>query len=349
MGPTTNRSAIYNSVPTGYPVLNETITLASSTIDLESVPLDGGILVKSLWLSIDPYLREGMRDPSVKSHLPGFQFGKPIWGFGVVQVLRSEVDGVKPGDFLRVAEYPFQEYNILPPEHSITVIMEEEGIPLSLHLGILGMPGQTAFYGLEVVGKPVKGETIFVSSGASAVGSLVAQLAKAKGLKVIASAGSDDKVAFMKSIGVDAAFNYKTESTADVLAREGPIDLYWDNVGGPTLDAALGAFAPGGRVVVCGIMSEYNTKEPYGIKNTPQILFKRLRVEGFYWFLAAETYEGQKDKPERFMQALVPLIKSGQLKWLEHVYDGIESVGEAIIAVQTGVATAKVVVKVGDI
>ncbi|CAE6445170.1 unnamed protein product [Rhizoctonia solani] len=290
-----------------------------------------------------------MRDPSVKSYAPGYQIGKPIWGFAVVQVLKSEVESVKVGDYLRVAECPFQEYNVLPPEHPVTLIKEEEGVPLSLHVGILGMPGQTAFYGLEVVGKPAKGETIYVSSGASGVGSLVAQLSKAKGLKVIASAGSDDKVAFMKSIGVDVAFNYKTESVADVLVREGPIDIYWDNVGGPTLDAALGAFAPGGRVIVCGSMSDYNTKEAYGIKNTSQILFKRLRVEGFYWFLAGETYEGQKNKSERFMQAMVPLIKSRQLKWSEQVYNGVESVGEAIVAVQTGTATAKVVVKVDDI
>ncbi|KAG8685943.1 hypothetical protein FRC11_009797 [Ceratobasidium sp. 423] len=349
MSPTTNRGAIYNSVPTGYPVLNETITPGSSTIDLESVSLAGGILVKSLWLSIDPDLRERMRDPSVKSYAPGYQFGKPIWGFAVVQVLRSEVKGVKAGDYLRVAECPFQEYSILPPEHPITVIKEEQGVPLSLYVGMLGMPGQTAFYGLEVVGKPVKGETIFVSSGASGVGSLVAQLSKAKGLKVIASAGSDEKVAFMKSIGVDVAFNYKTESTVEVLAREGPIDIYWDNVGGPTLDAALGAFVPGGRVVVCGIMSQYNTNDSYGIKNTSQILYKRLRVEGFYWFLAGEAYEGQKNTSERFMQAMISLIKSGKLKWSEHVYNGIESVGEAIVAVQTGTATAKVVVKVGGV
>ncbi|KAH7337141.1 hypothetical protein B0J17DRAFT_629729 [Rhizoctonia solani] len=287
---------------------------------MKSVPFGGGIFIKSLWLSIDSYLRERMRDPSVKSCAAGYQIGLPIWRFAVVQVLRSEVESVKVGDYLSVAECrtwwlaSFQEYNVLPPEHSVTMIKEERGVSLSLHVGILGMPGRTAFYGLEVVGKPVKGETIYVSLGASGVGSLVARLSKVKGLKVIASAGSDDKVAFMKSIRVDVAFNYKTESVADVLAREGPIDIYWDNVGGPTLDATLGAFNPEGRVIICGSMSEYSTKEPYGIKNTSQILFKRLRVEGFYWFLTGETYEGQKNTSERFMQAMAPLIKSGQLK-----------------------------------
>ncbi|GAB1520615.1 hypothetical protein RhiTH_003695 [Rhizoctonia solani] len=349
MSPITNRSAIYNSIPDDYPVLNETITLGTDIIDLESVPLNGGILAKSLWLSIDPFLRERMRDPSIESYAPGYQLGKPISGYAIVQVVKSELANVKIGDFLRFDDCPFQEYNVLSPDHVFTPLKEEEGVPLSLHTGLLGMPGQTAFYGLEVVGRPVRGETIFVSSGASAVGSLVAQLSKAKGLKVIASAGSDDKVAFMKSIGVDVAFNYKTEKVEDVLAREGPIDIYWDNVGGPTLDAALGAFTRGGRVVVCGNMSDYNTKQPYGIKNAGQILSRRLRVEGFYWFLAGETYEGQRNKSEKFMQAVVPLVKSGKLKWSEHVYSGIESVGEAVVAVQRGTATAKVVVKVGDI
>ncbi|CCO38026.1 hypothetical protein BN14_12188 [Rhizoctonia solani AG-1 IB] len=171
MSPIPNRGAIYNSIPDGYPVLNETITLGTDTIDLESAPLNGGILVKSLWLSIDPFLRERMRDPSIKSYAPGYQIGKPISGFAVVQVVRSELANVKAGDFLTLPECPFQEYSVLPPEHSFTTIKEEKGVPLSLHVGLLGMPGKTALYGLEVVGKPVKGETIFVSSGASAVGS----------------------------------------------------------------------------------------------------------------------------------------------------------------------------------
>ncbi|KAG8714650.1 hypothetical protein FRC11_007657 [Ceratobasidium sp. 423] len=346
MSSTQNSAAIFNSIPNGYPVLNETIIHGSTTIDLDNVPLSGGILVKTIYLSIDPYMRGRMREPSSESYINGFTIGRPISNFGIGKVIRSEKDGVHAGDSLYVHDLPFQEYNVLQPEHPIRVIKEEPGIPLSAYIGVLGMPGQTAFYGLELVGNPVEGETIFVSSGASAVGSLVVQLAKAKGLKVIASVGSDDKVNFLKSIGADVAFNYKKDNIANVLAKEGPIDIYWDNVGGSTLEAALDACKTGARVVVCGAISQYNASEPYGIKNATHILFKRLRVEGFFVIHGEQQYEGRLNNPTKFLDALVPLIQSGKIKWSEHVYKGIENVGEGIIAVQIGTNTAKVVIEV---
>ncbi|CCO32522.1 hypothetical protein BN14_06583 [Rhizoctonia solani AG-1 IB] len=249
MSPIQNSAAIFNSVPQGYPVLNETIITVSNTIDLDNVPLSGGTLVKSVYLSIDPYLRGRMREPTPQA-TGNLIIGQPIKNFGIGIVIRSEKDGINPGDLLYVPGLPFQEYNVLQSEHPCRVVKDEPGIPLSAYTRVLGMPGMTAFYGLELVGKPVKGETIFISSGASAVGSLVAQLAKAKGLKVIASVGSDDKVNFLKSIGVDVGFNYKTQDIAEVLAKEGPIDIYWDNVGGSTLEAALDACNADARVVV---------------------------------------------------------------------------------------------------
>ncbi|CAE6443773.1 hypothetical protein RSOLAG22IIIB_08078 [Rhizoctonia solani] len=346
MSPTKNSAAIFNSIPEGYPVLNETIVTKSTDIDLDNVPLSGGILVQSVCLSIDPYLRGKMRDASTRSYTAAFEIGKPISNFGIGKVIRSEKDGVRAGDFLYVYDLPFQDYSILQPEHTIRVIKEVPGIPLSAYIGVLGMPGQTAFYGLESVGNAVAGETIFVSSGASAVGSLVIQLAKAKGLKVIGSVGSDDKVNFLKSIGTDVAFNYNKENIADVLAKEGPIDVYWDNVGGSTLEAALDACNTGARVILCGAISQYNVSEPYPIKNATHILFKRLRVEGFFVIHGEQQYEGALNNPTKFLDALVPLVQSGQIKWSEQVYKGIESVGEAIIAVQTGSNTAKVVIEV---
>ncbi|CEL53376.1 Zinc-type alcohol dehydrogenase-like protein PB24D3,08c OS=Schizosaccharomyces pombe (strain 972 / ATCC 24843) GN=SPAPB24D3.08c PE=3 SV=1 [Rhizoctonia solani AG-1 IB] len=266
MSPTQISAAIFNSIPKEYPILNETIVIGSTTIDLENVPLSGGTLVKAVYLSIDPYLRGRMREVSSQSYVDKFQLGKPIANFGIGKVLRSEKNGVHPGDLFHIQDLSFQEYSVLAPEHPARVIKEEPGIPLSAYIGVLGMPGMTAFYGLELVGKPVKGETIFVSSGASAVGSLVVQLAKAKGLKVIASVGSDDKVDFLKSISVDVPINYKKQNVADILAKEGPIDIYWDNAGGPTLEAALDACSVCARVVVCGAISQYNTSEPYAIK-----------------------------------------------------------------------------------
>ncbi|QRW25956.1 Zinc-binding dehydrogenase [Rhizoctonia solani] len=345
MSPVQNSAAIFNSVPQGYPVLNETITHASDTIDLDNVPLSGGTLVKSVYLSIDPYMRGRMRKPTSQAS-GNFVLGQPIRNFGIGKVIRSEKDGIHPGDLLYVHDLRFQVYNVLKSEHPIRVIKDEPDIPLSAYIGVLGMPGMTAFYGLEVVGNPVKGETIFVSSGASAVGSLVVQLAKAKGLKVIASVGSDDKVDFLKSIGVDAAFNYKTQSIADVLAKEGPIDIYWDNVGGPTLEAALDACNTNARIVVCGAISQYNASEPYGIKNTTHILYKQLTVRGFGVLTLEPEYEGQANNPVKFLNALVPLIQSGKIKWSEQIYKGIESAGEGIIAVQTGSNPAKVVIEV---
>ncbi|KAF8684987.1 NAD-P-binding protein [Rhizoctonia solani] len=221
-----NSAAIFNSVPKEYPVLNETIIKGTSIIDLDSATLNGGILVKSVYLSIDPHLRGRMRKVSSQSYVDSFKIGKPITDFGIGKVIQSKKDEVFLDDLLYVQELSFQEYNVLRPEHPARVIKEKPDVPLSAYIGVLGMPGMTAFYGLETIGKPVKGETIFVSSGASAVESLVAQLAKAKGLKVIASVGSDEKIKFLADIGVDVPFDHKTQSIADVLAKEGPIDIY---------------------------------------------------------------------------------------------------------------------------
>ncbi|KAG9097822.1 hypothetical protein FS749_005378 [Ceratobasidium sp. UAMH 11750] len=349
MAATNNVCAVFNEIPNGYPVVGKTIITKTETIDLDAIPLSGGTLVKTLYLSLDPYLRGLMRDPSVKSYTPAYEIGKSVWGWALISVIRSDLPGVDAGDIYLVANCPFQQFAILSADHVLRVVPKGTNIPLTAYLSVLGMPGMTAFYGLEMIGKPKAGEVIYVSSGASAVGSPVAQLAKTKGLKVIASAGSGDKVRFMRSIGVDVAFNYKTDSVADVLAKEGPIDLYWDNVGGPTLEAALVACKHNGRVVICGAISGYNnTGEPYGVKTTAQILFKQLTVQGFGVFLSEPRYEGQYGNPVKFLKAITPLVQSGQLKWSEQVFEGIDKVGEGMVAVQTGTSTAKVNVKVAD-
>ncbi|KAG8733472.1 hypothetical protein FRC10_012326 [Ceratobasidium sp. 414] len=235
MAPINNVSAIFNEIPQG-PLDDKTVITKVESIDLATAQLNGGMLVKMLYLSVEAYLRAMMRPPSAGTGVPTYTIGSPIFGFAVATVLRSEKTGVNAGDNLYVSNCPFQQYAVLSADHTIRVIPDDPTIPLSVHIGLLGMPGMTAFYGLELVGKPKKGETLYVSSGASAVGSLVAQLAKLKGLKVIASASTDAKVEFMRSIGVDVPFNYKKESMKEILAKEGPIDVYWDNVGGSTLE-----------------------------------------------------------------------------------------------------------------
>ncbi|CAE7180927.1 unnamed protein product [Rhizoctonia solani] len=284
-----------------------------------------------------------MRDASKKSYSSAFTLGKPISGFSVSRVLRSEKEGVKEGDNIYVYETAFQEYNVLSAQHPVMVIDNKENLPLSLYVGVLGMPGKTAYYALDVIGQPKQGETIYVSTGAGPVGATVSQICKSLGLKVIASAGSDDKVEFLKSIGVDVAFNYKKDKIADVLEKEGPIDIYWDNVGGESLDAALEACKDRARIICCGAISAYNGV-PTPIKNWTYFLTKRLTIRGF----VVGELEAQVGQPKVFYEKMVPLVANGQIKWNEHVFEGLDKAGDAILAVQKGDNTAKTVVKVAD-
>ncbi|CAE6353756.1 unnamed protein product [Rhizoctonia solani] len=346
MAQTTNGSAIFGEVPE-FLVNNNTIAYSTTSIDIKNVVLSGGILAKTLYLSIDPHLRRWMNG-SGSSTGPSFELGKPIWGIGLALVLRSEKDDVRPGEIIYVPTYVFQEYNILGADTPLRVIQPEPEIPLSAYLNVLGMPGQTAFYGLELIGDPKPGETIYVSAGAGAVGSIVTQLAKAKGLKVIASAGSNEKVEAMKQMGVDVEFNYKTDQVGDVLTKEGPIDIYWDHVGGSQLEAAIEACNLYARIIVCGAMPAFNNTPPHHVKNLAEILYKRLRVQGFMYWEAEVVIEGHSNKPTKFLSTLTPLVKNGKLRWMEQVFEGIKSVNEAMVAALTGNNTGKVIVKVAD-
>ncbi|CAE6389324.1 unnamed protein product [Rhizoctonia solani] len=318
MTPTTNGAAIFNEFPQLL-VNQNTIAYGANSIDIENAVLGGGILAKTLYLSIDPHLRRWMNEGDTSTG-PSFELGKPIWGIGLALVLRSETNSVRQGDIIYVPTYP-REYRL---------------------------PGQTAFYGLELIGAPKSGETIYVSAGAGAVGSLVAQLAKAKGLKVIASAGSNEKVEVMKQMGIDVAFNYKTDQVEDVLAREGPIDIYWDHIGGPQLEAAIGACNLYARIIVCGAIPAFNNVPPYHVKNLAEILYKRLRVQGFMYWEAEVAIEGHSNNPVKFIDTLTPLVKNGKIIWKEQVLSGIQSVNEAIVVALTGNNTGKVIVKVAD-
>ncbi|KAG6883698.1 hypothetical protein C0992_008099, partial [Termitomyces sp. T32_za158] len=227
MAPTTNARIIFNSVPTGYPVPGKTTVYdTSKTIDIEDAPLAGGFVLKTLVLSVDPYLRGRMRDPNDNSDAPPFMLGEPLVSHGVGVVVRSENAKVKVGSHV-YGVIAHQEYSVFKDLESqgLTVIENKEMLPWSVYVGAAGMPGQTAYYAWKEYSRAKKGEIVFVTTGGGSVGSFVIQLAKLDGLKVIASAGSDEKVAFMKSIGADVAFNYKTTSTTQVLEREGPIDV----------------------------------------------------------------------------------------------------------------------------
>ncbi|KAJ6452385.1 hypothetical protein C8R47DRAFT_1169175 [Mycena vitilis] len=339
MAPITNARVLFNSVPTDYPVPGETTVYdTSQTIDLETHPLNGGFLVKTLVLSVDPYFR-GLMNVG-KSMVPGFALGEPLHGFGVGIVVRSEDSGIIPGKYVYGMGFLHQEYFVLPSMEGFIFLEKHPKLPWTVYLGAAGMTGKTAYGGWKEHSRAKKGEIAFVTAGAGAVGSMVIQLAKRDGLKVIASAGSDEKVQFMRSIGADVAFNYKSTNTREVLAHEGPIDVYWDNVGGSFLDAALEHAAVYGRILECGMVSGYNG-EQQGIKNMDQTYAKSLTISGF-----AVIRLGKYD--DEFYATVPPQLASGELKYTEDVSYGLEKVGDVLLAVQKGRNNGKAVVVVSE-
>ncbi|KZT23265.1 NAD-P-binding protein [Neolentinus lepideus HHB14362 ss-1] len=342
MSPVRNGRHLFNEIPTGFPVPGKTTVYdGSETIDPDTVALNGGFLIKTLVLSIDPYMRGKMRDPKIQSYSPPYYAGKPLDNYGVGVVVRSDNPAIKAGQHV-YSVFPFQEYFVDTDPKKYRVLENKEGLPWSVYVGAAGMPGQTAWYAWQEYSAAKKGETVFVTAGAGPVGSFVIQLAKLDGLKVIASAGSDEKVAFIKSLGADVAFNYKTTSTREVLTREGGIDVYWDNVGGETLEAAIDAAHTNARFIECGMISGYNSTEPYGIKNATLVVAKQLKIFGFIVFALASKYS------EEFYRVVPGKIAKGEIKYTEEAVVGLENVGEAILAVQKGTNKAKVFIKVAD-
>ncbi|KAI0056021.1 alcohol dehydrogenase [Artomyces pyxidatus] len=345
MSPTRNARHIFNEIPKAGLIEpgKHTVYDASQTIDLDNVPLNGGFLVKTLALSLDPYMRGRMRDPSVKSYSPAYPLGQPITGYGIGKIVRSEHDTFKTGDYIYGVGMPHEEYWVRADTTLLSVVKNELNLPWSTYLGVLGMPGMTAYVGWKEYSNAKPGETVFVTTAAGAVGSLVVQLAKLQGLKVIASSGSNDKVAFTRELGADVAFNYKTESTKEVLEREGPIDIYWDNVGGEVLDLALEYSNVHARFIECGMASAYNPSgEPYRLKNFTHFIAKRITLHGL---LVIDFFATHKDA---FYADFSKLVKEGTLKYKEDVTRGLETAPQALRSLSDGSNTGKRVVVLAD-
>ncbi|KAF9806658.1 hypothetical protein IEO21_08613 [Rhodonia placenta] len=313
MAPVTNARVLFNEIPSGLPIPGQTTVYdASQTIDPDAVPLDGGFLVKTLVLSIDPYMRGRMRDPSNKSYAPAYITGEPIQNYGVGLVFRSENDGFKP----EITFTGTRSYWVARDTSEMRVLKKTENLPWSTYVGVCGVAGQTAHHGWAEYAHPKKGDVVFVSAAAGPVGATVIQLAKAGGCKVIASAGNDEKVDFIRSIGADVAFNYRKESTTKVLD-------YWDGVGGEILEAAIGAAAVGARFIECGMISGYNS-EPYHIKN-----MMLIHIDELY-------------------RTILTKVACGEIKYKEDAKHGLEAVGEAIVDVQIGKNKGKSVIVVAE-
>jgi NADPH-dependent curcumin reductase CurA len=300
-------------------------------------PGSGQILVRNTYMSVDPYMRGRMND--VKSYVPPFALGKALEGAAVGEVVASGAEGFAEGDVV-VHHLGWREHALLDAGAARKV--EAGDLPESAFLGVLGMPGLTAYAGLLDVGELREGDVVFVSGAAGAVGSLVGQIAKLRGNTVIGSAGSPEKVAHLvDDLGFDKAFNYKDGDVAQQLAEAAPdgIDVYFDNVGGDHLEAAIGALNRGGRVAMCGAISGYNNTEPQpGPSNMMQAVGKRLTLRGF---IVSDHAKRTKD----LFAEVGPAVRDGRIQFRETVVEGLENAPQAFIDLLRGANTGKMVVK----
>jgi hypothetical protein len=303
----------------------------------DSAPLkDREVLVRNLYMSVDPYMRGRMN--AGRSYAPPFELGKPLDGGAVGDVIESRARDFKPGDVV-TSNFGWREYFVASPEDLHLVSREMQ--PLSVYLGALGMTGMTAWVGLNLV-EARAGDVIFISGAAGAVGNVAGQLAKLRGCRVIGSAGSAEKVQFLREeCGFDSAFNYKTGPVLEQLNREAPdgIDVYFDNVGGETLEAALSALRLRGRIAACGGISGYNseTLRP-GPSNLFHITTKRLTMRGF-------IVSDWLDRRSEFEKELSAYFKAGKVKNKETVVKGIEQAAAAFVGLFQGQNVGKMVVE----
>jgi NADPH-dependent curcumin reductase CurA len=300
----------------------------------DASPGDGEASVRNVFVSVDPYMRGRMT--GVRSYVEPFAIGDAIEGGAVGRVVESSYEGLAPGDWV-ASMLGWREQGVVAGAQLRK--LDESVAPPSTALGVLGMPGLTAWVGLVDIGGVQEGETIYVSGAAGAVGSTAAQIAKLKGLRVFGSAGSDEKVEWLRSLGVEA-FNYRETRAKDALADG--IDVYFDNVGGEQLEAALGALRPFGRVIACGAISGYNDERPQpGPRNLGFVVTKRLRLQGF-------IVRDHSDRFGEFAREVGPWLRDGKIAYRETIVDGIENVPAAFAGLFRGDNVGKMLVRVAD-
>ena len=301
-------------------------------------PADGQVLIRNAFFSVDPYMRPRMND--VRSYVAPFTLGEAMTGGAVGRVAASRNPRYAEGDWV-LHQLGWREWAL---SDGATLRRVDPGTaPVSTSLGVLGMPGFTAWYGLFVLGRPQAGETVLVSGAAGAVGSAAGQMAKIAGCRVIGSAGSEEKLAWLRELGFDAVFNYREQSARAALGELAPdgIDVYFDNVGGDHQEAAIGALRTHGRLVACGSISRYNDAEPSpGPRNMFMVVTKRLRIEGF---IISDHY----DRFGEFAGEASGWVEDGRLRYRETVVDGIENAPRAFLGLLRGENIGKMLVKVG--
>jgi NADPH-dependent curcumin reductase CurA len=301
-------------------------------------PADGQLLIRNAYLSVDPYMRGRMND--VRSYVAAYTLGEAMGGGAVGRVVASRHPEHPEGEWV-VHNLGWREWALSDGRGVMHI--DPAVAPVSTALGALGMPGFTAWYGLLELGRPQEGETVFVSAAAGAVGSVAGQIAKRIGCRVVGSAGSDEKLAWLRELGFDGVFSYRDGAVHERLREAAPdgIDVYFDNVGGDHLEAAIGALRLHGRVVACGAISRYNDPEPApGPRNLFMLFTKRLTVRGF---IITDHY----DRYPEFLAEVGPLVRDGRLRYRETVVDGIENAPRAFIGLLQGENVGKMLVRVG--
>lgn len=326
----TNKAWTLASRPAGW-VSEDNFKLVESPLPQ---PKDGEALVKNLWLSLDPYMRG--RISEAKSYVKGVEVGDVMVGQTVGEVIDSRHPRFQPGDKV-LTQLGWQLYGCTA---ELTKV-DASRAPLSYYLGCLGMPGMTAYFGLKEIGQPKAGETVVVSAASGAVGSVVGQLAKLWGARAVGIAGGPQKCDYVtRELGFDACVDYKAGNLYRDLKEACPkgVDVYFENVGGETLDTLLRLMNPFSRIVVCGLISEYNNVEPYGIKALRAVLVNRIRMQGMIVF-------DWKDRYPEALKALAGTLAQGKLKYRESVLEGIENAPKGLVGLLKGENFGKQLVK----
>ena len=335
---TTNRQFVLDAHPEGVP--------SEATWRMVEAPMgepgEGEIVVRSLWLSVDPYMR-GRISPA-KGYTKGVAPGEVMQGGGVGRVLKSRNPAFKEGDVVESIGFGWQEYPVLKAEGTRKLDLSLG--PIRHALGVLGMPGLTAYFALLEIGRPKAGETVVVSAATGAVGQIVGQIAKIKGCRAVAIAGDDAKLAFArKELGYDAAINHRT--AADLAKAVGEacpkgVDVFFDNTAGPIHDAVMQNLAMRARTIICGTIAITSRPGPdVGPRWLRQILINRARVEGFLVFDYVKRYE-------EGLKQLAQWLKESKLVWREDIMTGFENMPKALIRVLKGENFGKQLVRVVD-
>jgi NADPH-dependent curcumin reductase CurA len=330
--PTKAREIRLKSRPSGLP---EAANFELATVELAD-PGPGEVLVRNNWMSVDPYMRGRMYDRP--SYVPPFQLGEALQGGAIGTVAASNNPKFTPGDLV---ESMLGWREAFVNSGAALTKLPQAGVPPQAYLGVLGMPGMTAYSSFHRIGDPKAGDIVFVSGAAGAVGATVCQIAKIRGCTVVASAGSDRKLEWLKSIGVDATVNYKKGDLLENLRAAAPkgIDIYFDNVGGDHLEAALEVARPFARFIECGMISIYNDTTPQpGPRNMAYIVGKRIKMQGF-------IVSDFLDMREQFFTDMTQWVKSGAVRSEETVENGIDNAPKAFLNLFAGANTGKMLVK----